>query len=47
MTIHLIDDHDGYDRDELDAVICLHTARQLVDANSGPAWDEDTEEWAA
>ncbi|WP_158439806.1 hypothetical protein [Nocardia brasiliensis] len=50
MTIHLIDDNDGYDREELDAVICLHTARQLIDDHFVPAWDEQTDqtwEWAA
>ncbi|MGX1778088.1 hypothetical protein ACWIGW_38695 [Nocardia brasiliensis] len=47
MTIHLIDDNDGFDRDELDAVICLHSARQLVDGSAAAAWGTDTEEWAA
>ncbi|SUB55073.1 hypothetical protein [Nocardia brasiliensis] len=45
MTIHVYDDTDAFDRDELDAVICLHSARQLID--TAPTWDAQDEEWAA
>ncbi|MGX1762670.1 hypothetical protein ACWIGW_24945 [Nocardia brasiliensis] len=48
MTFHdYTDTTDEYDRDDMAAVICLHSARQLIDDRCVPFWDDETGEWAA
>ncbi|MEV6563019.1 hypothetical protein AB0M22_45395 [Nocardia sp. NPDC051756] len=50
MTVHLFDDNDGFDADEIDAAIRLRSVRLLVD-NGSTGWDDETgvddQVWAA
>ncbi|MFE9581905.1 hypothetical protein ACFYO1_36400 [Nocardia sp. NPDC006044] len=42
MTIHLYDDNDGFDADEIDAALRLRSVRLLIDNDGFTGWDAET-----
>ncbi|MFE9582802.1 hypothetical protein ACFYO1_40970 [Nocardia sp. NPDC006044] len=50
MTVHLYDDNDGFDADEIDAALRLRSVRLLIDSGAN-GWDDepdvDDQMWAA